>query len=213
MGVDFHFLRPLWLLLVLAAVGLVWLWHRRSDVRSRWQGIIAPHLLDALLVEDKRGFRLQPIHLVAAALALAGIAAAGPTWEQELPPFTEDKAPMVVAIGVSRSMQAGWRNLVEAYFRRRPPNLAILLVDARHPLTEMDRDLLEWLQDRNLPFLVAATKCDKLSRNELQKSLKNHLSEIHRPELLIPCSAITRAGIPKLWAAIDGTLHETTPTH
>jgi GTP-binding protein len=114
---------------------------------------------------------------------------------------------------VSRSMRAGWRNLVEAYFRRRPPNLAILLVDARHPLTEMDRDLIEWLQDRDMPFLVAATKCDKLSRNELQKSLNNHLSELHRPELLIPCSAITRAGIPKLWAAIDGTLHETTPTH
>jgi GTP-binding protein len=114
---------------------------------------------------------------------------------------------------VSRSMREGWRRLVEAYFQRRAPTLAILLVDARHPLTEMDRELIEWLQARQMPFLVAATKSDKLSRNELERNLKNHLSEIHRPELLIPCSALTRAGIPKLWAAIDGTLHETTPTH
>jgi GTP-binding protein len=114
---------------------------------------------------------------------------------------------------VSRSMRESWRRLVEAYFRRRAPSLAILLVDARHPLTEMDRELIEWLQAQQMPFLVAATKSDKLSRNELQRNLINHLSEIHRPELLIPCSALTRAGIPKLWAAIDGTLHETTSTH
>ena len=113
---------------------------------------------------------------------------------------------------VPRSMRAGWRTLVEAYFRRpAPARLAILLVDARHPLTEMDREMIDWLEARRMPFVVAATKSDKLSRNELRLALKNHLTELHQPGLLIPCSALTRAGIPQLWAAIDGILHETTP--
>ena len=115
---------------------------------------------------------------------------------------------------VSRSLREGWRELVEAYFRRPAVlRLAILLVDARHPLTDMDREMIEWLENRRLPFLVAATKTDKLSRSELQKTLKSRLQEIHQPELLVPCSARTREGIPRLWAAIDGILHETTPTH
>ena len=115
---------------------------------------------------------------------------------------------------VPRAMRAGWRSLVEAYFRRETPaRLAILLIDARHPLSEMDREMIDWLQSRSMPFLLAATKSDMLSRNELQQAMKNHLTEIHRPEILIPCSAVTRAGIPQIWAAIDGILHETTPTH
>ena len=113
---------------------------------------------------------------------------------------------------VPRSMRSEWRDLVEAYFRRpAPARLAILLVDARHPLTEMDREMIEWLESRRMPFLVAATKSDKLSRNQLNQALKNHLTEFHQPERWIPCSAVTRAGIPRLWAAIDGILHETTP--
>lgn len=113
---------------------------------------------------------------------------------------------------VPRSMRAGWRDLVEAYFRRpAPARLAILLVDARHPLTEMDREMIEWLESRRMPYLLAATKSDKLSRSELEQTLKNHLTEFHQPERWIPCSAVTRAGISRLWAAIDGILHETTP--
>ena len=103
---PFHFLRPLWLLVIPAALGLLWIWHRRGDVRERWKGIIAPHLLDALLVGDKSGFRLTPIHLAAAALILGGIATAGPTWEKEPPPFSDDKAPMMIAIDLSKTMDA-----------------------------------------------------------------------------------------------------------
>ena len=62
---DFHFLRPLWLLALLAAPLLVMLIGRRTDVRSQWQGMIAPHLLDHLLIEKGGRRRLQPVHLTA----------------------------------------------------------------------------------------------------------------------------------------------------
>lgn len=102
----FHFLRPLWLLCVPAALWLVWIWDRQADQRRQWADIIAPHLLDHLVVGGKQGFRLRPMHMIAGAVILAGIATAGPVWEREPPPFTEDKAPMVVAIDLSRTMDA-----------------------------------------------------------------------------------------------------------
>jgi len=101
-----HFIRPWWLLLVPLGPLLVWLWHRRADPRAQWDAIIAPHLLDALTVGGDDGARWRPIHLVAAALVLGGIAVAGPTWRKEPPPFGGDTAPLVVAIDLSQTMDA-----------------------------------------------------------------------------------------------------------
>ena len=103
---TFHFLRPWWLLLVPLAAGLVWLWRRRADPRAQWEARSRPHLLDALLVGGGARVRWRPVHLVAAALALAGVAVAGPTWRKEPPPFGEDAAPLVVAIDLSPTMNA-----------------------------------------------------------------------------------------------------------
>ncbi len=114
---------------------------------------------------------------------------------------------------VSKAVREGWKDLVEtALGRPAPGRLAVLIVDARHPPSPLDREMREWLEDRGMPFVIAATKSDKLSRNELNRSLKTHLTEIHRPDLLIPCSAETREGIPRIWAAIDGMLNETKPS-
>jgi Ca-activated chloride channel family protein len=103
---DFHFLRPEWLLAVPAAGALVWLVSRREDVRRRWRGTIAPHLLDHLVVERRSRLRLRPVHLTALLIALGGLAAAGPTWDRERPPFVEDKAPLALAIDLSATMDA-----------------------------------------------------------------------------------------------------------
>jgi Ca-activated chloride channel family protein len=101
---DFHFLRPEWLWGFAAAAGLFWVVSRREDVRARWGTIIAPHLLDHLIVGSRRYRRLRPVHLTAALMALGSIAAAGPTWEREKPPFVEDKAPLALAIDLSQTM-------------------------------------------------------------------------------------------------------------
>ncbi len=103
---DFHFLRPLWLLAIPAAGVLLWLVARREDVRRRWGGTIAPHLLDSLVVERRGGLRLRPAHLTVLAVVLGGLAAAGPTWDRERPPFVEDKAPLALAIDLSPTMDA-----------------------------------------------------------------------------------------------------------
>ncbi|QYY33490.1 VWA domain-containing protein [Cupriavidus pinatubonensis] len=103
---SFHFLRPWWLLVLIAAVLLVWAVQRRGDVRRRWRDAIAPHLLDALMVGERRRLAIRPVHLTALLLAFGAIALAGPAWERERPPFLDDKAPLAIAIDLSPTMDA-----------------------------------------------------------------------------------------------------------
>ena len=103
---DFHFLRPVWLLALVAVPLLIVLIGRRTDVRAQWQGMIAPHLLDHLLIENGRAGRFHPVHLTAAMIAIAAIATAGPTWQREKPPFVEDTAPLAIAIDLTATMNA-----------------------------------------------------------------------------------------------------------
>ncbi|QNK00131.1 VWA domain-containing protein [Dyella telluris] len=106
MDQGFHFIRPLWLLLLPLGPLLLWWWRRRNDPLQRWKGMIAPHLLAHLVVGDSERWRPRPIHLLCAALMLGSIACAGPTWELESPPFAEDRAPMMVALDLSPAMNA-----------------------------------------------------------------------------------------------------------
>ncbi|SPA49748.1 VWA domain-containing protein [Cupriavidus taiwanensis] len=103
---HFHFLRPWWLLGLLPAALLVWAVRRRGDVRRRWRDTIAPHLLDALMLGERRRLALRPVHLTALLLALGAVALAGPSWRQERPPFLDDKAPLAIAVDLSPSMDA-----------------------------------------------------------------------------------------------------------
>lgn len=101
-----HFLRPQWLWL-LVAVPLIYLSFRvRDSARARWKRYIEPDLLDHLLVSRRRRWRFRPIHMVSLLIILGAIAIAGPTWKREQPPFTEDKAPLVIVLDLSQTMNA-----------------------------------------------------------------------------------------------------------
>jgi Ca-activated chloride channel family protein len=101
-----HFLRPQWLWLLVAAPVIYVLHHVRDDVRARWRRYIQPDLLDHLIVSRKARWSFRPIHMACLLILLGGIAAAGPTWKREQPPFTEDKAPLVIVLDLSPTMDA-----------------------------------------------------------------------------------------------------------
>ncbi|MCE7761327.1 VWA domain-containing protein [Pseudomonas putida] len=101
-----HFLRPWWLLLMLPGVLLPLLWLRRHDLRRQLAGIIAPHLVEHLMSTPMDSRRLRPVHWLGATLVLSAIAAAGPTWEQDTPDFLDNRAPLIVAVDLSPSMDA-----------------------------------------------------------------------------------------------------------
>lgn len=101
-----HFLRPLWLLAILPGVLFPLLWLRRHDLTRRLQSVIAPHLLQHLVVMPQDSQRLRPVYLLGAFLTLGGLAAAGPTWEQDRPAFLDNRAPLILALDLSPSMDA-----------------------------------------------------------------------------------------------------------
>lgn len=103
---DFHFLRPMWLLVLIAAALLAWVVSQQEDMRTKWANAIAPHLLDRLLLDRRGAQRIRPVHLTIVLLALGAIAAAGPTWRHERSPFVEDKAPLAIAVDLSPTMDA-----------------------------------------------------------------------------------------------------------
>ncbi|WP_339452477.1 VWA domain-containing protein [Pseudomonas sp. EA_5y_Pfl2_R50] len=103
---DFHFLRPLWLLLALFGALLPMIWRRGRNLQLRLRGNIAEHLLPHLLVTPQDHQHWRPVHLLCALLVLGAVAAAGPTWEQDRPDFLENRAPLIVAVDLSPSMDA-----------------------------------------------------------------------------------------------------------
>ncbi|WP_424931953.1 VWA domain-containing protein [Amaricoccus macauensis] len=101
----FHFLRPLWLLL-LPVIALLWVLVRRSRARrAPPEDGIAPHLRAALTVGAERRRRIRPVDGVALALTCATLGAAGPTWSRVPDPLVSQAAPVVVALEVTPSME------------------------------------------------------------------------------------------------------------
>ena len=101
----FHFLRPLWLLLVPLIV-IVWWWVRRPVQRGAMlaEGI-APHLREALTVGRAQRRRVLPIDSTAAILLLAALGAAGPSWSRQPDPFAAQSAPAVIVLAVTTGME------------------------------------------------------------------------------------------------------------
>lgn len=102
----FHFLRPFWLLLLFPGVLFPLLWRRRHDLVRHLDGIIAPHLLRSLVVAPADSRRLRPVYLLGVLLALGAVAAAGPSWQQDRPDFLDNRAPLILALDLSPSMDA-----------------------------------------------------------------------------------------------------------
>lgn len=100
----FHFLRPWWLLLIPAAIWLHLTLRRAVSAADQWRGIIAPELLEHLVIGRGKARRLRPYQLQTVLLIVASLALAGPAWERELTPFTEDRAPLVIALELTDSM-------------------------------------------------------------------------------------------------------------
>lgn len=101
-----HFLHPQWFWLFLAIPVISLPLHMQDDVRARWRRYIAPELLEPLVVHHRRPWLFRPIHMVCLLILLGTIALAGPTWKREPTPFTEDKAPLVIALDLSQTMNA-----------------------------------------------------------------------------------------------------------
>lgn len=97
---------------------------------------------------------------------------------------------------VSPAEKQRWAELVEGYFAaERDIRLVVQIVDMRRPPTEDDMAMVDFMQSKGLPFLLAASKCDKLNSTQFrqQTALYEELSA-KRSASFLPFSASTGAG-------------------
>ncbi len=71
---------------------------------------------------------------------------------------------------VSKAEQESFKKMVDSYFDSDRPRVIWQIVDLRHPPTASDRQMNAFLRSKGLPFLVVATKADKLSNNQIAKN-------------------------------------------
>ena len=100
---QFHFMRPLYLLLIPLATFLWWGHRRLQDPLRGWRGVIDGSLLNALVVGGDQ-IRLWRCHALWVGWVLAIVAIAGPTWRPEPSPFGDDPAPVMVLLRAADSM-------------------------------------------------------------------------------------------------------------
>jgi Ca-activated chloride channel family protein len=106
MPADFHFIRPEWLFAIPVIVAAAVLLARRQLGAGHWREVVDPALAPYVLSRSRaRGVDWR-WWLLAIAGVVAAVALAGPAWQRiEQPVFRADQA-MVVALDLSRSMDA-----------------------------------------------------------------------------------------------------------
>ncbi len=100
---QFHFLRPAWLLALLALPVLLALAARRSVAREALVRLVDAELLPHLL-QGREQRRRSPALLLAIGWMLVALAMAGPTWSRVAQPLYAQRAAQVVALSLSQHM-------------------------------------------------------------------------------------------------------------
>ena len=107
---------------------------------------------------------------------------------------------------VPQNIKSSWGEMVTGYLaKRRQLVLSIHIVDSRHEPTKQDLQLHEWLEHSDKPQLIVATKSDKLSNNELRKSLE-HIARVLDDDSVVAYSAKSGRGRDELWRAIKSAI-------
>lgn len=110
---------------------------------------------------------------------------------------------------VSKSVSAGWGEMMENYLENRPNLLKVIqLVDIRHAPSKQDVEMYNYLRHFGLDGIVVATKADKISRNQMAKQLRliRQTLGLSSEDKVIPVSALKRTGHEELLDVIEELL-------
>jgi GTP-binding protein len=111
---------------------------------------------------------------------------------------------------VPEAVRQSWAPMVESFLERRAERIALALVviDARHPASDLDRVMRDWLEAKELSYVVAATKSDKLSGNERARAERRLRAEFADRSGAGPVlvSATTGLGVREVWRYLDRAL-------
>ena len=81
----------------------------------------------------------------------------------------------------------------------------VSLIDIRHPATKLDEQMVEFLRACELPFIIALTKADKVSKSEANKQKAAIRKQLNLPESIpfVVCSSEKGTGFVELRRLIE----------
>ena len=95
-----------------------------------------------------------------------------------------------------------WSDLMEGYFKSgRNIKMVFQLIDMRHPPSEFDYSMLDFMSQMKIPYTIILTKGDKLNKtqfNDRLDSFKDELGDFALDTEIIPTSASSGLGIEKI---------------
>ena len=98
---------------------------------------------------------------------------------------------------VPQRIRAGWAAMIEEFLLEEDLKLVVLIVDARHQPTKLDRQVVEWMTFNHIPFQIVATKLDKVKKSMMERNLSIITKDLEA-EPILPFSSITGQGRKEL---------------
>ncbi len=109
----------------------------------------------------------------------------------DLPGYGFAKVPL--------AMKKKWQKALGEYLQQRESLKGlVILMDIRHPLKDLDKDLIHWAADSDLPILVLLTKSDKLSQGKCSAevlAVRKKLAELNADIKVQAFSSLKRTGV------------------
>ncbi len=179
---NFHFLRPLWFLALIPLLAILWrLWHQATNSKA-WRAVCDPELLPYLLADEQGVRQRWPLLAIGIAGLLGIIAIAGPVWEQREQPLFREQSALVLALDLSRSMDAA--DIKPSRLARARYKIADILKQRREGQTAL-------IVYAATPFLVTPLTDDTATIAAQLNSLETALmpSQGTRPDLAVKKAA------------------------
>ena len=133
--------------------------------------------------------------------------------------ITEDPTPVFFGLvdlpgygyaKVSKSEREQWQKMISNFFQYRKQLAgAIVLVDIRHEADPKDAVMIKMLQDLNINFMVASTKCDKIPSNKIPAQLKRFKADFSLNNIFVcEFSSLKKIGQEKVLNWIEKSIEE-----
>ena len=111
---------------------------------------------------------------------------------------------------VSKKQKEEFQKIIFSYLENRESLMCLfVLLDCRHKAQKIDLEFMQWLGEKEIPFVIIFTKTDKLGKISLQKNIANYKKEMLKEWEKIPqyfyTSTLKREGNKEILAFIEKT--------
>lgn len=112
---------------------------------------------------------------------------------------------------VAKTEMKRWSELIEGYFAQdRNLELVVSLMDMRHKPSSLDIDMVEFLVEHSIPFIVVLTKSDKLNKTQTGERMGKIRDELPYGEdiTIVPFSSETGEGVDTVRGIINQVIDD-----